>query len=101
MQRELSKTGMRKRWICLMCMHCIIGIAFVFGIAALVMLLWNCLLPAIIGWKTVTYWQALGLLVLVNLIFFPHHGHHCGPHGHRGLHGHCGCGEPREEAQEA
>lgn len=33
------------------------------------MLLWNALLPAIFGIVTITYWQALGLLVLGRLLF--------------------------------
>lgn len=32
--------------------------------AAIVMLLWNALLPALCGFAAVTYWQALGLLAL-------------------------------------
>ena len=81
--------------------HLCMALAFVAGIAALVMLLWNCLIPSIIGWNIVTYWQALGLIVLANLIFFPHCGGKCHPHhGHHGKHPHCGCEEqtPAEEA---
>ncbi len=33
------------------------------------MLLWNALLPVIFGIVTITYWQALGLLVLGRLLF--------------------------------
>jgi hypothetical protein len=39
----------------------------VFGLA--VMLLWNWLTPAIFGWKTLTFWQALGLVVLTRTLF--------------------------------
>ena len=55
-----------------------IGIA---GIAALfgwvVMLLWNALLPAVLGVGTITFWQALGILVLSKILFggFSGHGH--------------------------
>lgn len=45
---------------------------FIVIFAALVwatMLLWNALLPAIFGIVTITYWQALGLLVLGRLLF--------------------------------
>ena len=34
-----------------------------------VMSLWNWLMPALFGWHTVTFWQALGLLVLSKLFF--------------------------------
>lgn len=33
------------------------------------MLLWNWLVPVIFGLGTITFWQALGLIVLVKLIF--------------------------------
>jgi hypothetical protein len=35
----------------------------------IVMQLWNWLLPAIFGWKAVTFWQALGLLALCRILF--------------------------------
>ena len=38
------------------------------GIAAIVMLLWNALIPTIIGWGVINYWQALGLMVLCRLL---------------------------------
>jgi|SRR5262252_10184059 len=31
--------------------------------------LWNWLLPALFGWPVITFWQALGLLVLCRLLF--------------------------------
>jgi len=51
-----------------------IRIAFLalIGVAVLsfvVMSLWNALMPAIFGAKAVTFWQALGLLVLSKLLF--------------------------------
>ena len=46
----------------------------VLGIAAfiviggeIVMRLWNWLLPPLFGWRVVTFWQALGLLVLCRI----------------------------------
>jgi hypothetical protein len=35
---------------------------------AVVMLLWNALIPSIIGWSAINYWQAAGLLVLSRLL---------------------------------
>lgn len=55
---------------------------FVFGSA--VMLLWNGLLPAILGVKAITFWQAIGILVLSKILFG---GFGCG-HGHNRSHGH-------------
>src|SRR5512144_1217747 len=34
-----------------------------------VMWLWNWLLPPLFGWHTLTFWQALGLLVLCRVLF--------------------------------
>ena len=34
-----------------------------------VMHLWNWLLPALFGWRLITFWQALGLLVLCRILF--------------------------------
>lgn len=35
---------------------------------AIVMLLWNALIPFIIGWTTISYWQAAGLMILCRLL---------------------------------
>lgn len=56
----------------------VVGIA-VFGFV--VMTLWNWLIPPIVGWKSIDYWQALGLFVLAKILFGFRHGH-----GH--MHGH-------------
>jgi len=44
--------------------------------------LWNCVLVDVLAVKTITYWQALGLLVLAKILFggFPHR--RGGPCGH-------------------
>jgi Ca2+/H+ antiporter, TMEM165/GDT1 family len=55
---------------------------FIFG--SLVMFLWNALLPAILGVQAITFWQALGILVLSKILFGGFHG----GHGHRGFHRH-------------
>src|SRR6266851_4138103 len=44
-----------------------------------VMSLWNWLMPALFGWHVVTFWQALGLLVLSKLLFGGFRGRP-GPH---------------------
>ena len=72
-----------------------IGAFFIFiavfaAASAIVMLLWNVLIPAIIGWSAVNFWQAAGLVVLCRLLFGGfgkmrgmgyHMFHGCG-HGH-------------------
>jgi hypothetical protein len=35
----------------------------------IVMKLWNWLLPPLFGWHLITFWQALGLLVLCRVLF--------------------------------
>ena len=40
---------------------------FIFG--NIVMLLWNALLPALFHFPLITFWQALGLLVLSKILF--------------------------------
>ncbi len=44
-------------------------IAGLFGISALIMALWNAILPEIAHFSTITYWQAFGLLILCRLLF--------------------------------
>jgi hypothetical protein len=53
-----------------------------------VMWLWNWLMPAIFGLPVISFWQAVGLLVLSHLLLKGHHpGHrHCGHHGPRDHH---------------
>ena len=43
--------------------------AFVFIGGELVKILWNWLLPPLLGWPAVGFWQALGLLVLARILF--------------------------------
>jgi len=37
-------------------------------VGLVVMGLWNSLTPAIFGWKAITFWQAVGLLILARLL---------------------------------
>ena len=58
---------------------------FVLGVVALVALavygLWNGVLTEVVGVKTVTYWQALGILVLARILFGGFPGRRGGPFG--------------------
>lgn len=48
----------------------ILGIAlFIFIGGEIVMRLWNWLLPWLFGFRQVTFWQALGILVLCRILF--------------------------------
>lgn len=42
---------------------------FVAAVGAVVMFLWNAIIPDVTGWKPLTYWQALGLLILFKILF--------------------------------
>lgn len=57
------------------------------GVVALVgwvvMTLWNVLLPQILGVKTITFWQALGLLALCRILFGGPGGRGGGPYTQR------------------
>ena len=58
---------MRKKWI-----YFVVPPALVIFIAIggeVVMHLWNWLLPALFGWRLITFWQALGLLALCRILF--------------------------------
>jgi hypothetical protein len=47
-----------------------IGLAIIFVLAFPVQLLWNyCLVPAINGINAIGFWQALGIMVLANVLF--------------------------------
>jgi hypothetical protein len=46
------------------------GLALFIAIGGeVVMHLWNWLLPALFGWRQITFWQALGLLALCRILF--------------------------------
>ncbi len=48
----------------------ILGLAlFIFIGGTIVMQLWNWLLPNLFGWRMITFWQALGLLILCRILF--------------------------------
>jgi hypothetical protein len=58
----------------------VLGIAlFGFIGGEIVMRLWNWLLPALFGWRQITFWQGLGILALCRILF--------GGHGLRGPRG--------------
>lgn len=63
-----------KRIVRVMTMMLMGILAFIlFGFVA--MWLWNWLMPAIFGLKTITFWQAVGLVILGKLLFGGFHRH--------------------------
>ena len=60
---------MRRRWIFIV-PAALAGLVVFTAIGAeIVRLLWNWLMPALFGFRQVTFWQALGLLALGRILF--------------------------------
>ena len=55
---------------------------FIFG--SVVMYLWNAILPAVLDIGVISFWQAIGILVLSKILF----GGFRGGHSHHKWHGH-------------
>ena len=75
---------MRRKWYWIAPLA-IVGIPlFIFVGGEVVMHLWNWLLPPLFGWRTLGFWQALGLLALCRILFGGlGHGEPRGPRGPR------------------
>ncbi|HTS04297.1 MAG TPA: hypothetical protein VMP68_01855 [Candidatus Eisenbacteria bacterium] len=69
---------MRRRWYWIAPLAIIAIPLFLFVGGEVVMHLWNWLLPPLFGWRTLSFWQALGLLALCRILFggLGHHGGH-------------------------
>jgi hypothetical protein len=65
----------RKKWIFLAPLAILALLLFIVIGGAVVMQLWNWLLPSLFGWRQITFWQALGILALCRILFggFGHH----------------------------
>ncbi len=73
MYTHQNRPGMKKnrKYFFLLFIPVLLG-----ALAGVVMLLWNLILPDVLGLKALSYWQALGLLVLSRILFG---GFHFGP----------------------
>jgi hypothetical protein len=60
---------MRRKWFLMAPLAILAMLAFTAIGSAIVMALWNWLLPAIFGLHPITFWQALGILVLCRILF--------------------------------
>ena len=48
----------------------IVGMAILISIGGIVVqILWNWLMPPLFGWRSLTFWQAIGLLALCRILF--------------------------------
>src|SRR6201993_5421078 len=57
-----------------------IAVLFVALFGLIVMSLWNWLMPVLFGWKVVTFWQAIGLVILSKILFGGFRGGPTGMH---------------------
>ena len=73
---------MRKKWLWIAPLAILAIPLFLFIGGEVVMHLWNWLLPPLFGWRALSFWQALGLLVLCRVLFGGLGGHGPGPKRH-------------------
>jgi hypothetical protein len=64
---------MKKKWIFFVAPPAIVILIAICG--EVVMHIWNWLVPTMFGWHPITFWQALGLLVLCRILFGSFGGH--------------------------
>jgi hypothetical protein len=72
---------MKRFWIRKVLGFILLAIIGVLVFSGIVMLLWNALLPELFHFPVITFWQALGLLILTKLLFGGFRGG--GPRGGR------------------
>ena len=60
---------MRWHWAARALRFVVFAVLAVILLTVVVMSLWNVVLPAIFGWPLITFWQAMGLLVLTRVLF--------------------------------
>lgn len=68
MHSHSRKTGYRYGWSRRVFIFLFFAAAFLL-LGAIVMLLWNAILPEVTSARPLSYWQALGLLVLSRILF--------------------------------
>jgi Ca2+/H+ antiporter, TMEM165/GDT1 family len=60
---------MRRNWMLRGLKFALFAPLFIAVLGYLVMSLWNWLTPALFGWHPITFWQALGILILSKILF--------------------------------
>jgi|SRR5580700_10848372 hypothetical protein len=74
---------MKWKWIFIPPLAILAMVLFIVISGEVVMHLWNWLLPGLFGWRQITFWQAVGLLVLCRILFGGFGRHGSGPYGFR------------------
>jgi hypothetical protein len=70
---------MGRRWLLRGLRFTLFVIAAIAVFGFVVMHLWNWLLPALFGWKLISFWQAAGMVILSRILFGGFRGMHRGP----------------------
>jgi len=65
---------MRRKWYYKVPGIMLIAIVAVALFGAIVQHLWNWLIPVVVGWRAISFWQAVGILVLSKILFGGFHG---------------------------
>jgi hypothetical protein len=60
---------MRRNWAIRGLKFALFAAVFVTVFSYVVMRLWNWLMPALFGWHLISFWQAMGILILSKILF--------------------------------
>ncbi|HEY6339426.1 MAG TPA: hypothetical protein VIW68_13110 [Candidatus Sulfotelmatobacter sp.] len=60
---------MKRHWVKRGLKFALFALIFVTVFSFVIMQLWNWLVPAVFGWHVISFWQAVGLLVLSKILF--------------------------------
>jgi len=97
--RKREGLNMNRKWkMIFIAPLAILGmVAFIAIGGEIVLHLWNWLLPPLFGWRQITFWQALGILVLCRVLFggLGRHGY-SGSNFRRRMKGRCEHTTPEE-----
>ena len=74
---------MRRKWFLRIPGIAVLVLAAVAVLGVIVQHLWNWLIPSIVGGRVITFWQAVGLLVLTKILFGGFRGRNGGHWRHR------------------
>jgi amino acid transporter len=65
---NLEEIDMRRTWWLRGLKFALLAVLALAAVGAVVMALWNVLMPGLFGWPVIGFWQALGLLVLSKIL---------------------------------
>jgi hypothetical protein len=66
---------MKRHWILRILKFVLFAALFVAVFSFIVMSLWNWLVTALFGWRLISYWQAMGILILSKILLGGFRGH--------------------------